>query len=113
MNFLYFSGLYIREQFRLVTDPVNVHLFTRFTVYSHRDLIPAVVFLYKATVEVIELRFFITFRMCFFVFQPTERNVYPAVWGMDPVIISLKIRLWNLFTLQIFLWIKGIFHVFG
>lgn len=64
-----FTSFNIGKKLRLVTNPINVDLFARFTIYSHGNIFATVVFLNKSTIVFIKLRFFITIRILFLIFK--------------------------------------------
>ena len=112
MNSHDFTGCNIRQKSRLVANPVDVHLFTRLAIYRHWNFCATIVFLNKTLIVFIELRFFISIWILFFVVQPTEWNIYSTVWGMNTIIVILKIWKWNFFALKIFLWVKEVLYFF-
>ena len=55
MNFVYLAGCRIRQQFRLVADPVNIHPLSWDSFDWHRYGILSEIFSQKISVELVEL----------------------------------------------------------
>ena len=67
MNFLYFSGMRIYKKFRLVPNPVDIHLLTGDAFDSHSNLITTIILFYESVEVFIELGTLITIRMFAFI----------------------------------------------
>lgn len=67
MNFLYFSGMRIYKKFRLVPNPVDIHLLTGDAFDSHSNLIATIILFYESVEVFIELGTLITIRMFAFI----------------------------------------------
>ena len=91
MDLVDFTCIRFQQQERLISDPVDIHLFSGYSLNGHRCIPLTIVSLNEAVIVLVELGLFVSIRMFSLILDPAIGDVYLAAFSVDPVVVVLKI----------------------